>query len=153
MSSPILCAKIFFACGWLFLFAGLLTRASRLPSVDIYVHSTYIVIGQYHLLFLSTLALWIYAVFYYLGAVLFGLQLDPPLTILHLVVTMAGLIGLNSAAHLLAARATGSLTSHTFVRIGSISIVLILVGILMFVVTYLLSSGEKIWRLPKYFQK
>lgn len=147
MSSSLYCAKVFFVCGSLFLLVGLLTRGAALPSVDIAVHATYIVVARFHLLVLSALALWIYAGLYYLGALLFGLQLNPTLTILHLAITMVGLIGLNSVAYLRATTAFGNPTPHTFASVGIIGAALFLAGMLMFVLIYLFSSGEKIWRI------
>jgi|ERR1700719_3962931 len=96
MGSPMLSAKLFFLCGLVFLVAGLFRRPPGSPSVDIFVHATYFVVGHLHLLLLSGLALWFYAGLYYLGARVFGLGFSPTLIVAHLLVTVTALLGLNS---------------------------------------------------------
>ena len=76
MGSPMLGAKLFFLCGLVLVIAGFFLRPSSFPSIDIQVHESYFVVGHFHLLFLSSLALWLYAGFYYLheAIVCFAIQ-------------------------------------------------------------------------------
>ncbi len=150
MSSPILCAKVFFACGCLFFLAGMITRQAALPSVDIMIHSTYFVIGHVRLLYLSGFTLWVYAGFYFVGARFLGLNVSPTLTVVHFLITTAGLIGLNSVSRLWSASVldSGSAPAFRWVAVGYASLGLVLLGIGVFLVIFLLASGEQIRRIP-----
>lgn len=147
MGSTLLGAKLFFLSGLIPLAASLLLRRPDTPSIDIYLHAKYIVIGHFHLRLLSSLALWVYAGLYYFGARLLGLQFNNWLVLGHLGVTVVALIGLNSAPYLTIARPTESPAHPYFLKVGFLSLGLFLMGIVVFFVIFLLSSGEKIWRL------
>ncbi|HUI50811.1 MAG TPA: cbb3-type cytochrome c oxidase subunit I [Terriglobales bacterium] len=146
MDSPLLGAKLCFVSGLVFLFAGFFLRRAILPSVDIYLHATYFVVGHFQLFLLSSLALWIYGGMYYLGAKWLGLQFNNRLVIAQLGLTLAALIGLNSAVYLRVARVADNLARPIFVRVGLLCVSLFLLGIVVFLAIFLLSSGEKLWR-------
>ena len=148
MSSILLGAKLFFLSGLIFLVASLFRRRPDTPSIAIYLHATYIVIGHFHLLLLSSFALWVYAGLYYSGARLLGLQFNNWLVLGHLGVTVVALIGLNSAPYLIVARPTESPAQPYFLKVGFLSLGLFLMSIVVFFVIFLLSSGERLWRIP-----
>jgi cytochrome c oxidase subunit 1 len=146
MGSPMLGAKLFFLCGLVFLVAGLFRRPPGSPSIDIFVHATYFVVGHFHLLLLSSLALWIYAGLYYLGARLFALQFNTTLTILHLLVTTVALIGLNSFRYLGNYGNAQSPVSLLLVQLIPLGGVLLLIGIAMFIVIVILATVARVRR-------
>jgi heme/copper-type cytochrome/quinol oxidase subunit 1 len=147
MSSTLIGAILMFLSGLIFLVASVFLRRSDTPSVDICLHATYIVIGHFHLLLLSSLALWVYAGLYYVGARLLGLHFNNWLVLGHLGVTLVALIGLNSVPYLKVARSTESPVHPYFLRVGFLSLGLFLMSIVVFFVIFLLSSGEKLWRI------
>jgi len=146
MDSPLLGAKLYFVSGLVFLFASVFLRRTILPSVNIYLHASYFVVGHFHLLLASSLALWIYGGIYYLGAEWLGLQFNNGLVIAQFGLTLAALIGLNNVVYLRVARVSGNPTVPISVRLGLLGVSLFLLGIIVFLVVFLLSSGEKIWR-------
>jgi len=83
---------------------------------------------------------------YYLGAKWLGLQFNNRLVIAQLGLTLAALIGLNSAVYLRVARVADNLARPIFVRVGLLCVSLFLLGIVVFLAIFLLSSGEKLWR-------
>ena len=146
MRSPMLGAKLFFLCGLVFLIAGFFLRPSGFPSIDIQVHESYFVVGHFHLLSLSSLALWLYAGLYYLGARLFALQFNTALTILHLLVTTVALIGLNSFRYLGNYGSAQSPPSPLLVRLTPLGGLLFLIGIVMFIVIVILATVARVRR-------
>jgi cytochrome c oxidase subunit 1 len=146
MGSPMLGAKLFCLCGLVFLIAGLFWRPPGSPNIDIYVHATYFVVGHFHLLLLSSLAFWIYAGLYYLGARLFALQFNITLTLLHLLVTTVGLIGLNSFRYLGNYGTAQSPGSPLLVLIAPLGGALFLIGIAMFIVIVVLATVARVRR-------
>ena len=148
MHSPMLGAKVFFICGWLFLLAGMLTRQIIVPSVGISVHATYFVVGHFHLLLLSGLFCWVYSVLYYLGARLLGLQFDSGLVMAQLGLTAVALIGLNSMVYLRVFRSAGSSAVPSFARIGFVGLALSMMSVVLFLVIFLMAALQRFWRTP-----
>jgi heme/copper-type cytochrome/quinol oxidase subunit 1 len=146
MGSPMLGAKLFFLCGLVLVIAGFFLRPSSFPSIDIQVHESYFVVGHFHLLFLSSLALWLYAGFYYLGARLFALQFNNTLTILHLLVTTVALIGLNSFRYLGNYGTGQTPVSPLLVLSAPLGGALFLIGIAMFIVIVILATVARVRR-------
>jgi heme/copper-type cytochrome/quinol oxidase subunit 1 len=146
MGSPMLGAKLFFLCGLAFLVAGFLLRPVSGPSIDISVHGTYFVVGHFHLLLLSSLALWIYGGLYYLGERLVALQFNNTLTILHLLVTTVALIGLNSFRYLGNYGNAQSPVSPLLVLLTPLGGALFLIGIAMFILIVLLATVARVRR-------
>lgn len=146
MRSPMLGAKLFFLAGLVFLLAGAFWRPTGLPNIDIYLHATYFVVGHFHLLFLSSLALWIYAGLYYLGARLFALRFNTTLTILHLLVMTVALIGLNSFRYLGNYGSTQSRVSPLVVQLIPLGGALFLIGIAIFIVIVILATIARVRR-------
>jgi cytochrome c oxidase subunit 1 len=139
-------AKLFSLCGLVFLVAGSFRRPPGSPSIDILVHATYFVVGHFHLLLLSSLALWIYAGLYYLGPRLLALQFNTTLTILHLLVTTVGLLGLNSFRYLENYGNAQSPVSPLLVQLVPLGGVLLLIGITMFIVIVILATVTRVRR-------
>ena len=146
MRSPVLGAKLFFLSGLVFLVAGFLRRPPGSPSIDIYAHGTYFVVTHFHLLLLSSLALWIYAGLYYLGARLFTLSFNTTLTILHLLVTTVALVGLNSFRYLGNYGSVQSPASPLLVQLVPFGGALLLIGIAMFIVIVILATVARVRR-------
>jgi heme/copper-type cytochrome/quinol oxidase subunit 1 len=146
MGSPMLGAKLFFLCGLVFLVAGFFRPAPGSPSIDLYAHGTYFVVAHFHLLLLSSLALWIFASLYYLGGRLFALQFNITLTILHLLVTAVALIGLNSFRYLGIYGTAQSPVSPLLVVLAPLGGALFLIGIVMFIVIMILATVARVRR-------
>jgi len=146
MGSPMLGAKVFFLTGLIFLVAGILRRTPGSATIDIYYHSTYFVVGHFHLLLLSSLALWIYAGLYYLGARLFALQFNTTLTILHLLVTTVALIGLNSFRYLGIYGSAQSPVSPLLVQLIPLGGVVFLIGIALFIAIVIFATVARVRR-------
>jgi cytochrome c oxidase subunit 1 len=146
MRSPMLGAKLFCLCGLAFLVAGLFWRPPGSPSMDIYAHGTYFVVAHFHLLLLSSLALWIYAGLYYAGARLFALRFNITLVILHLLATTVALIGLNSFRYLGIYGTVQSPASPLLVLVAPLGGSLFLIGIAMFVFIMILATVARVRR-------
>jgi heme/copper-type cytochrome/quinol oxidase subunit 1 len=146
MHSPMLGAKLFSLSGLVFLVAGFFGRPPGSLSIDLSVHGSYFVVGHFHLLLLSSLALWIYAAMYYLGARLFALHFNIPLTILHLLVTTVALIGLNSFRYLGNYGTAQSPVSPLLVLLAPLGGALFLIGIAMFIVVVILATVGRVRR-------
>ena len=146
MRSPMLGAKLFFLSGLVLPVAGLLLRPGGLPMIDIYSHETYFVVAHFHLVHLSTLALWTYAGLYYLGARLFGLRFSSTLTILHVLITTVALIGLNSFRYIGIYGTAQRPVSPLLVRVTTLGGALFLIGIIMFIVILILATIARVRR-------
>lgn len=146
MGSPMPGAKLFFLCGLVFLIASFFLRPVGGPSIDISVHGTYFVVGHFHLVLLSGLALWLYAGLYYLGARLFGLGFSLTLIVAHLLVTVAALLGLNSIRYLGIDGIDHPPVSALMFRFVPVCGALFLIGVLLFVVIVLLAAVARIRR-------
>lgn len=147
MNSTYLGVKLLLLCGIIFVAAGLFPWPAA-PSIDIYVHATYFVIGGITFLWLAAFSCWVYALIYYLGERGLKLKFSSVLVVTHVIVTVLGFAMVSSVTYIGIShqRMTNLIPEQVMTSYHKVYMLLILLSVVLFVVIFLLAATNRLRR-------